>query len=362
MKVKIDYDIFQCAVTESQRQALSFLLNILIYKQRYELVITDEGVLTTLSYSKMSEADKSIIRQSLLYSITANIIDVDCIVNTQGEVENENPVFSLEEAIRYLLQPLSIIVENSLNDSHFLLAIFRTFDNTGKLLEGYKNGWLQFENAGGCMNVLNFLEARRQFFGGKLKFLHCYVLLDGDKRFPTDKITKNNKLITQMEKWHIPYHVLEKRCMENYLPEDVMERVLGNKNNIEWIHAYRSLTPEQKDYFCISGGFQKELTKEKLQKVKNEKRGRAYKRAVRKFSVVKKYLPSELKHFYQDVMEGNFLHLEQGLMLNGSFKDTYPLAFTNEIFVYRKALEERTKHQHNPNELRDMKDEIKRML
>lgn len=361
MKVRLDYDIFQSAVKELQQQELFFLLNILTYKQRYELIVNDD-VRNTVAYAKMSESDKAILDQALTYSITASITEGDCTVKSGGDVETDNPIFSVEEAIRYLLQPLSVIVENSLNDAHFLLAIFRSFDESGKLLEGYKNGWLQFDNAGGCDNLPNFLESRRQFFGGKIKFLHCYVLLDGDKRFPEDRITKNDKLIKQMKEWNIPYHVLEKRCMENYLPEDAMVKLLGNKTNREWLNAYQCLSSMQKDYFSIAGGFQKELTKNDLKEIKKEMQGKAYKKALKKPSLVKKRLSNELKLFYKNVSETNFIYLEQGLMLKGSFKDTYPKAFDDVVFVYRKALERRTAHQHNPHELQQIKDEILKML
>ncbi len=361
MKVKIDYDIFDSIKTSQQQQELLFLLNILTYKQRYDLIIIDD-VLKTNAYSNMSKSDQAIINQSFIYSTIASKKDFDCVVTKNGHIEYDDKKFSLEEAIRYLIQPLSIIVENSSNDAHFLLSVFRAFDVEKKLIHAYNNGWLQFDNAGGCGNVLNLLESRRQFYAGKTKFLHCYILLDSDKRFPNDVNPKYNKLIKQLQEWKISYHILEKRCMENYLPEVAMEKILGNNDNNKWIKAYQSLTPIQKDYFCIAEGFSKDLTKANLKDVENEKKGKKYKKGLHKVSLVRKYLPNDIKSLYQTVSEGNFIHLEKGLNIKGNFKDEYPKAFDNIGYVYRKTLEQITAHQNNPQELTQISNEIKSIL
>lgn len=362
MTVKVEGDIFDWVDDRDKLLALLFLFNVVLYKKRHDLVITDAEALDSDAFKQLPSSMQSVIKESWIYSTTRSIKEVDCSVASRGGDETVNRIFSLEEAIRYLLQPLSVIVENSLNDGHFLLAVFRCFDESQRLIDGYREGWLQFENAGGCGNVRNFLEARRQFFGGKLKFLRCFVLLDGDKRFPNEVVGKYNKLIGMLTEWRIPYHILEKRCIENYLPDEAMKRSFDNKRNREWINAYMSLSEVQKDYFCVAEGFQKELTKEDKRAIERKKKSAAYKKNPNPPSLVRIFMPNDLREFYKDVSDGNFKHLEQGLVLKGDFKDTYPLAFENSNWIYRKSLEQRTSHQKEPDELQTISDRILRLL
>lgn len=358
MTVKIDYDIFAARHTQEQVLDLLFLLNIVTYKDRYRLLISDEGILETDSYRLLPSAIQSVIDETLSYTIMSSKSEGNCCVREAGDQEYVKAIFSLEESIRYLLQPLSIIVENSLNDSHLLIAAFRSFDQMGKLMEWYKNGWIQFENAGGCGNIMNFIKSRIQLFGWKTKFLHCYVILDSDKRFPSDVGSNTEKLQAQLRNWNVPFHRFKKRAMENYLPLEAMEKVLGNPANKAWIQAYKYLSEEQKDYFCIAGGFIKDLSKDDRKKLENEKNGRKYKKVKKKPVLIRKYMMPKVQSFYSDVSDGNMEYLETGLSVSGPFKDTYPLAFDNPAYVNRNTFELRNCNE----ELQQINDEILKLL
>ena len=361
MRVRIDYDIFGPGSNESQKLDLLFLLNILIYKNRFRLVITDPDILESDSFRNMPPAVRSVLEESLTYSTIASESSCDCVVCKDGYKDIDGNSFSLDEAIRYLLQPLSVIVENSLNDANFLLAVFRSYDETNRLIAGYENGWVQFENAGGCGNVQNFIKSRIQLYGGKPKFLHCYVILDSDKRFPEDKVVKYGRLARYLDGLNVPYHILRKRSMENYLPDQAIQKVLCTRSNKEWIMAYMQLTDIQKDFFCISGGFRHDISGGDLKKLQRETLFRKYRNMKKKPALIRKYMQPEISAFYADVSDGNMKHLEGGLELH-SFKETYPAAFQNTDYVYRKSLAERASHDGRPDELQQIKDEILKLL
>lgn len=359
MKIKIDENVFASVQDDRQQLELSFLLHIILYKGRYELTFTGENVQNHESFSKLTERDRNVIEQVMINDIVTSASSFDCEVKIGGENEYTEKVFSPSESIRYLLQPTSVILENGLNDSHFMNALFRCFDTTGTLSKFLREGWLRYDNAGGCSNVKNFLRALIQHFEGKQKFLRCFVLLDGDKRYSTDlePEKKYRKLKEQLESWNVGYHVPEKRCMENYMPDDAL-RSLSDANTKEWLDAYFTLTPQQKDFFCIAEGFSKDITRsdKKTVKAKEDRLTRKDKK-LRKKSYVRGCLPTDVQHFYTSVSNGNFLHLEKGLGIP-HFKTKFPEFFDNQDIVYHRNLIDRTSHQDDPQELEHIVQKI----
>lgn len=363
MKVRIDKSVFENANDEMRQMELRFLLNIIIYKQRYELKVTDTEVLITNSYKKLPQADQEVIQQEIAYSIMESTCDAGCEVATVGDEEYDLKIFSPSEAIIYLLQPMSIILENGLNDSHLVKAIFHWFDPTGELTRHENEGWIRFENAGGCSNVRNFLTARIKAYKDKPKFLKCYVLLDGDRRYPTDTEPdkKYRKLKENLEVLGVGYHVLEKRCMENYMPDDAVNS-FNSEETKAWIKAYHTLTAEQKDYFSLAEGFTKDITKEQKANTRERESRLTTKDANRrKVSYVRGYLPKPEQNFYASVTRGNFLHLERGLKVK-DFKVRFPEKYDDRNVTYRTNMLNRTSHQRDPQELEHIADGIKKMI
>lgn len=363
MIVKIDKSVFDAAKDADKQLELSFLLHIILYKHRYILKVTDAEILNSDSFKKLMQAEQTAINEQIALSIIASNMNADCEVRIGGEREWKRQVFSPSEAVLFLMQPLSVILENGLNDARFMDALFRLFDATGELIRHVNEGWIRFENAGGCSNVKNFLKARVGYYGGKEKFLRGFVLLDGDRRFPSDTAPqkKYKSLIEQLEKWNISYHVLEKRCMENYMPDEAINS-MSNKVTREWIRAYQMLSAEQKDYFCLAEGFVKDISKEHKRKVDDKVktlRSKDLKR--RKKSYVREFLPQDEQVFYQNVSQGNFLHLETGLKLK-EFKTHFPEKYGETAFVYKNNLLVRTSHQTDPRELEHMVENILSVL
>lgn len=352
MRVKIDRSVFFEANDDAAQLELSFLLHIILYKQRYTLLLTDGGILSCGSYNKLMQSTQMVIQRTIEQSIVSSSNDPDCEIMIGGDKETSKRIFSPSEAILFLLQPLSIVLENGLNDSHFMKAIFRCFDPSKTLSRHEEEGWIRFENAGGCSNVKSFIKSRIGYLGDKTKFLRCYVLLDGDRRFPADTTPsiKYTQLKNQLTAWGVSYHILEKRSMENYLPDEAIMS-FSNKENQQWLAAYQSLTPQEKDYYCIAEGFGKDIDKEARLRVK-EKESRLLRKDIklRKKSYVKDFLPVGEKNFYSSVSSGNFLHLESGLKV-GNFKSRFPMKFDEIAFVYKSSMLKRTSHQSEPKEL-----------
>jgi len=87
--------------------------------------------------------------------------------------------------------------------------------------------------------------------------------LDSDNDFQGQGIKEDyNNLISFLDGKNISWHILEKRAMENYMPDEVLFDVRRNKLNpsrqddknfLEWIGVYEYLSDIQKDYLNYSG-------------------------------------------------------------------------------------------------------------
>ncbi|MFK7980526.1 MAG: hypothetical protein AB8G86_11120 [Saprospiraceae bacterium] len=335
MLIEIRKDIFE----NSNFDELNFLIRLLSYKGRYSFFVNIRAVKGVSNFEKLSELDKSHIEAQFNKTILEST-NPDLIV-TQ---DNDTVAYSLNEAISFLQQPVIIVVENSLNDGHFVRTIVKHFDKTGLLIRHLENNWLKLGNAGGKSNFINFLSGEMESFKSLLKpnnqLLRFFVIADSDKKSPNTSVGKQ-KLITFLEVNKIPnqYHILEKREMENYLPDETIDSILDNR---VFIDAYLRLSPIQKDYFDLEKGFDRNKKFEDLaDEIKNlyEDISNVDKKIFRKENLVKKYK-------------------NQGQ----SFKTEFPKLFHHPT-VTKKTLLKRCKHHTgNPNELPDLVEKIAKLL
>lgn len=363
MKILISKDIFDDAKDKRGKLELNFLVYLITIKKCYELLIDDFGILSS-DYTKGINDDNELrIFESAFAQTVASAAKHDCKISKAGERETKNKIFTREEAIVYLLQPLSLLVENSVNDAHFLRALFRTYANHSNLSNAENDNELQFVNAGGCTNVERFIRAQIAHYNGRTKFLRYWVLLDGDKRFASDTVTKYDKVTTKLDEWNVSYHILKKRTMENYMPDEVFE-LMSSKSNKDWINAYNSLSNEQKDYLNIAGGFYDDLTKEsKTAACEKERKHSNKDKKKARISFVRPYLSRGQSILYNDVSAAHFKALEKGLQLpqKGSFKEVFP-TYYNERIVTKSTLEDRAGVKNNKNELNDIVESIQKLL
>lgn len=324
------------------------------------------------NFKKLSELDKlSLINQtSDAFTNGKNTKYKYSITNKSERKENE---FFLEEAIRFFQISISLIVENSLNDSYFLKAIFKYFghikqNQDGKyvnvLLTFLENGWIQFVNAGGWTNIENYIEGQKQYLqktGEKYNrseviYLRSFVLMDSDKIFANDYSTQNSKevLKERLISDGVEVHILKKRAMENYMPDkvffDAFPLKIELKPNInkfeKWINAYRHLTRVQKDYLNYQKGFpKKEIEKNKWEMMPRDEQ-----------------IEGIRSLFNENLSDVNYKILDDGLKHFPKYKDEFPKFFQYNDYVNKRTLLEREGGTEEANEFLEILQKINKLL
>lgn len=282
----------------------------------------------------------------------------DCLVKVGGEKENVNKIFSLEEAYEYINSPAEIIVEHATNDGRFIRAIEKTFDPDIGFEKLRSDNIVHIDGASGSgdrSRIEDYLENHHQ----KVKFLHCCVIVDGDKRYPDDdrKLKQQEKRIKLYQELGVPYHVWEKRAMENYMPDEVFKTNRLKWGKL-WVDAFLSLSPTQRDHYDISGGFSKDLRPDQPQNHTG--------------------LPSGMNTLFDGVSPENFRRLMQppsikpydGIptsdiiesLRNNSMKNCFPTYYLDGNLVRYDTLKERTSHQIDPDELIHIAQMIRQII
>lgn len=260
MRIKIENQVFE----KNDFKSLNFLIQLCTFENRYNLFVDiTKELKSTYTYERLDIDDRKEIEEQF-NSYYQNSIDNSNInyFIVDEELEEKNK-FTLNEAIRFFIQPISIILENSKNDAHFLNAIFKYFDENNRILNYIQKGWIQFENAGGCGNIQNFIEGKLQSFNSlpkqnKSSYLKCFVIMDSDKKHQNDSIdSKKQETLSFLRANFIENHILEKRSIENYVPIEAIETLKSNSNYSNWIDAYKNLEETQKDFFSIENGLDK---------------------------------------------------------------------------------------------------------
>lgn len=354
MWVEIDKDIFE----KGDLKGLNYLYQILSWSplnsnRRYNIFIDIEKIKHSPNYKKLKEIENKfdeLIEAEFNKFITENSSNTkrDYTV-TLKKIEGG---FNIEESIRFFKQPVSIVLENNKNDAYFIKAIIYHFDRDGIINEHLKNGWIKFENAGGCSNVENFIEGELKQFediairNGKetSTYYRGLVILDSDKEYPTQPIkSEYDKLTLYLNSISIDFHILLKRAMENYMPDEVFDSLRNEykrhpnkyKKLLNWINAYLNLSPSQKDFLNISSGFPKDM------------HGNL------------KPFNADVQNLFSNVSNTNLEKLKNGFKYP-DFKNNYPQLFENN--KVNKATLKTRMTSTAPNESQDILNKINKKI
>lgn len=343
-----------CFVDDTFARDISHLVgDASYYSEVFRVKVEDPDIFETKGFECLDSSDREILRilfeeetQSHLSPMGETIY-----VDAEGEQEKRNKIFTPKEAIKYSRKPLVVLVENNANDGHFVEAIIRCF-GTNRVIKALDDGLIEIGNSGGCTNVKNVLLGILNERQGKQKFVHHYVILDGDKRWKDDLIPGRSTLRYNIRAYGANLHELYKRAMENYMPDLAFEQV-ASPTQPNSCKAYLRLAEEQKDFYCISDGFLKDSLKYKADVSKQQVKPNLL--------VYRHDVPDEVQQLYFNVPDEDWEILAFGIKVP-HFKDEYPKGFDDNTLVTRQYMEQRIQHQPNPYELQQIADEINNLL
>lgn len=349
MWINITKEIFE----KAEFKSLNFLYQILSWypsnsSPRYNIIVDTEAVKHTSNFLALSSVEKNL--QEFLDIEYTDFANSNSNISYKISYNLKREYFNIEEAILFFNQPVSIVLENNKNDSQFIIAIIKHFGNTGSINKAQKhldNGWVQFENAGGCSNIPNFMEGFLKKFKGIADknnknvsdYFRGIIIIDSDREFD-EQDSKHLELLKKLTilEVHNNVHILEKRMMENYLPKDVFEElraqnlICKNGDLKDWLDVFLNLAnKEQMDYLNISDGFPPK--KDKFDT-----------------SGLRRNVKQEILNLFSlSITDTNFKKLDKGfkftgfddrgnLKSGGSFKEEFPNLFRKAV-VNRQNLE-----------------------
>ncbi len=312
--------------SDSYLTDLRKLIDDLCYKSKYNFFIDIEQIENDLIFDQFYKENNEIIARFYEMFVTTNPKDIIIISNNDGD-------FNLSEAIIFIEEKFELILENDMNDGEFVNCLLKEFNEKSKKIIHFKeNNWFKYQNAGGATGVINTIQQKINHFGNR-KFLKCFVLVDSDLDYPQIENKKRKNLIDFCYNNNIPFHILHKREIENYLPLDIFNEI--NPTSL-FVRTYIDrLDNNQRDFIDIENGINK--SRKNLEKNKKE-----------------------VFNFFSNLIENDFNNLRNGISSEfENFKRDYAKLFKK---AKREGLLERTNHQTNPKELEEILEKITALL
>ncbi|MFO0607456.1 MAG: hypothetical protein U0324_30100 [Polyangiales bacterium] len=134
----------------------------------------------------------------------------------------EPPRLTVRDARQLLREPLSIVLEDAVNDGAFLLALTHVAGEGGRRLrERLDRAWLRVAHGGGIGTIPRLVRALDE---APTLRLRCHVLVDHDGDAP-DAPSRHSKLVEDAcAEAGVPFLRLRRRAIENYAPREALER------------------------------------------------------------------------------------------------------------------------------------------
>ena len=146
-------------------------------------------------------------------------------------------------------------MENKINDGDFLRAVLRVVDPDLVALIDTADPPLQFQHGGGKAEILKLLRDRITRTAATGIPPRLVILVDSDARFPQHVTAETRQLLNDGARSQVPVMVLEKRSIENYVPDRTLEHYAtgspGVRSSVDFIVGLRA---DQRDHYPIKSG------------------------------------------------------------------------------------------------------------
>ncbi len=189
-------------------------------------------------------------------SATHRIFRVSLVHASQSEWDASPPRLSISDALRLIDTPFRIVLENGRYDRAFLLSMM-----SGISREYFE--WLErsdqliFWGAGGIGELRAVLD--EQVAIKDHRRLTHWVMFDSDASSPGNRSNDAERVIASCQASGLPFHCLERRAIENYLPKGALYDWAGTRNHRTQrrplVEALYQMSDLQRHYFHMKSGF-----------------------------------------------------------------------------------------------------------
>ncbi|OAE09888.1 hypothetical protein [Pantoea sp. OXWO6B1] len=240
MNIKCDPDVFK---SDSER---NFFISCMVsHNKSHSLDVGNIDEL--LEHHNLSDSERNLMLRLAVHSAYSNYSLKITISNTH----TGNGIFPCEQLNDILSRKAVIILENEFSDARFIESVIKS-QNKDYLLKTKDISW-EFCGAGGCGEIPKHIRSKVE----KMKNLkRILVVHDSDKLHPDSEISEiQRKIIEQAKEYDIFCYTLEKREIENYIPDEIIYNIDWTRKKI--IESFSKLSSTQKDFFDYKLGFKK---------------------------------------------------------------------------------------------------------
>lgn len=249
MKLFLRDEVFAHARTE----LLGFFQSAM--DDRYFVEIDESGPSYQAWFANRSNQDREYILTAIAVSShSSSLASID--IAAIGVSDWKNNVLSIRDGLDFVRLPYRIVVENSINDRRFLLAI-ATIQQRDVLKKAEEAHNIDFVLGGGINEILNQLRSDENNDLGKLR--RTFVVVDGDALWrgkPSDVATDIRELCRRN---HVPCHVLRRRSAENYLTIEALRAHAQYPGRLQNIYqAFVNLRVPLRHHYHMKKGLRKD--------------------------------------------------------------------------------------------------------
>jgi hypothetical protein len=167
-------------------------------------------------------------------------------------------VLDARSAALCVREPLVVLMENMESDGLFLDAVLDALGSPALLaLRRLQPAPIRYDSPGGSGELSKRLAHALDdpaWQGIPRRFV---VLTDSDACEPGAWSKTAKAIADECRKRGVACHVLEKRAIENYLPQEVLDDWASaptQRTNVAWVKVLAQLSPEQRDHFPMKKG------------------------------------------------------------------------------------------------------------
>ena len=225
----------------------------------HEWVYPDPAADGFTQYVEQNSIYKELLEKSFVtstaYESPSRSLTVRAIESNPDSATFADDYMDIAIAVYYLTKPLQVIVENERNDGRFLLAHLKPV--AGDLVNSFdsRNPPVTFYQGGGKDEIIELL--RHKLDQARLRNVppRLFVVADSDAEHPGHIAGRTRELLELARVGGIPTKILEKRSIENYFDNDILEAYAAASPTVSAdVEFILSMDSVFRDYYPMKKG------------------------------------------------------------------------------------------------------------